>query len=56
MKIADMISAAEARLRYLEAMRETATRHGDLAELARLDMEIAETRATLAAVQSLPCC
>lgn len=52
MTLADMIHIALSRVAYLNALRETAIRLGDAAQIASIDRDIADTQATLNTLQS----
>lgn len=53
MTIADLLKLAQARLSHLNGQRADAQAVGDAAAIERLDAEIAETQATISALQSL---
>jgi hypothetical protein len=47
MTIVELITMARARLEHLSRQRETAVLVGDLAQLQRIDADVAETQTTL---------
>ena len=53
MTIADIIKLAESRLAVTNTARADAERAGDIARIAALDAEIADTTATLATLRAL---
>lgn len=53
MTISDLLKLAQARLSYLNGQRADAVVTGNAAAIERLDREIAETQATIDALQSL---
>jgi hypothetical protein len=53
MTIADLLKLAQARLAHLNGQHADATAIGDSAAIGRLEDEIAETQATISALQSL---
>ncbi|MCA2653770.1 hypothetical protein [Microcystis sp. M061S2] len=53
MKIADLIKLTENRLALLNTARADADRAGDVIRIAALDVEIADTTATLSALRAL---
>lgn len=53
MQIHDLINLARARLVYLSSVRADAERLGDAAQVAAVDAELADTQATLTALEAL---
>ena len=53
MGISDLIQMAQARIAYLSQQRVTALVTGDIDAVARIETELAETEATLAALRAL---
>ena len=53
MTLDDLLSLASARLAHLDAMRAEAARVGDVARVAEIDVEAADTQATLTALLQL---
>lgn len=51
--LTEFIALAEARLRYLDALRADAVRTGDIDGLARIEADKADTQATLAQLEAL---
>jgi hypothetical protein len=53
MTIADLLKLAQARLAYLNGQHSDAVAIGNAAAIDRLDREVAETQATIDALQTL---
>jgi hypothetical protein len=53
MTVRELIDLAQVRLAYLARQRETATRVGDVAQVAAVDAEIAATQETLTQLRTL---
>ena len=53
MTIPELTTIAKKRIAYLNALRASADANGDIAQLDRIDTEIAETQATLMQLETL---
>ncbi len=53
MNLDDLMNLAKARVLHLEQLRQVASQQGDVASIARLEAEIAETESTIAKLQTL---
>jgi hypothetical protein len=53
MKIQDLLVLAKNRISYLEQLKVVATQQGDLTQLTGLELELSQTQATIASLETL---